>query len=110
MNPVISSDRVLDALSDERILPPEQFAHIVTELFPQCDNWNIISQEIVFRRWLTPFQMSKILRGKKDDLLLGSYVLCEPVGEGAMGVIYRARNWRLDTTVAVKIIRSRARR
>lgn len=99
-------DRILEALADERLLDPKRFEQLTSEILPQCDDWNIVSQELVYRQWLTPYQMSKIMRGKTSDLILGSYVLCEPVGEGAMGVIYKARNWKLDTTAAVKIIRS----
>lgn len=104
------SDGVLDALADERLLDPARFELLHRDILPHCDHWNILSQELVYRGWLTPFQMSKIMRGKTADLFLGSYVLVEPVGEGAMGVIYKARHWKFDTTVAVKVIRSRRSR
>jgi len=36
---------------------------------------------------------------------LGAYELLEPLGEGGMGAVYRARDTRLDRAVAVKLIR-----
>jgi serine/threonine-protein kinase len=46
-----------------------------------------------------------LLDGRGRELVLGSYVLLEPIGEGGMGRVYRARNWKLNTTAAVKVIR-----
>ena len=37
---------------------------------------------------------------------LGKYVLEGTLGEGAMGVVYRARDPLLDRTVAIKTIRA----
>jgi serine/threonine-protein kinase len=60
---------------------------------------------MVYRGWLTAYQARRLLQGFGAELILGSYVLLEPVGEGGMGVIYHARNWKLDTPAAVKVIR-----
>jgi serine/threonine-protein kinase len=38
-------------------------------------------------------------------LLVGSYVLLERLGEGGMGQVFKARNWKIGRIVALKIIR-----
>src|SRR6266568_280831 len=35
---------------------------------------------------------------------LGAYEIVSPLGEGGMGEVYRARDTRLDRTVAIKIL------
>src|SRR5207302_265585 len=55
--------------------------------------------------WLTPYQINQIFAGRGRDLLLGSYVLLQRVGEGGMGQVFKARNWKLGHVVALKVVR-----
>ncbi len=62
-------------------------------------------RELVRRGWLTPYQANQLVAGRGDSLLLGSYVLLDRVGEGGMGQVFKARNWKLGRVVAIKVIR-----
>ena len=101
-----ATPRIVEALDDPRLLACAHFDELVDQLLPQCENWNVIGAELVYRGWLTPFQMSTVLEGRGAELILGSYVLAELLGEGGMGRIYLARNWKLNTPAAVKVIRA----
>src|SRR5206468_3880898 len=57
------------------------------------------------RGWLTPFQANQLLQGKGNELVLGSYILLERVGEGGMGQVFKARHRTMGRVVAVKLIR-----
>src|SRR5262245_57200154 len=109
MNDVVSSG-ILAVLADERLLAPEQFAELRNQLYPLCPDWHILGAELVFRGWLTAYQMKQILEGNGRSLFVDSYVLQEPLGEGGMGKVFRARNWKLRRTVAIKVIRNDRKR
>jgi len=65
----------------------------------------LLARELIDRGWLMPYQANLLLQGRGNELLLGSYVLLEKLGEGGMGTVYRARNWKLGRIAAIKLIR-----
>ena len=42
----------------------------------------------------------------KPGTKLGSYEVVAPIGKGGMGEVYKARDTRLDRTVAIKVLPS----
>ncbi len=74
-------------------------------MLPRFTDPRALAAELVRRGWLTTFQVDEIFLGRADGLLLGSYVLLDKLGEGGMGTVFRARNWKLGQVVAVKLIR-----
>jgi urea transport system substrate-binding protein len=64
-----------------------------------------LADVLVQRGWLSSYQAEQIRKGLGKELLLGSYVLVEPLGEGGMGTVFKARHRSLGRLVAIKIIR-----
>src|SRR5262245_33715140 len=74
------------------------------EEFPKNLDVPGLLRELVRRKWLTPFQTDQIAQGNEKDLVLGPYRLLEPIGEGGMGKVFKARHIRMDRIVGLKII------
>jgi len=94
---------LLSALRAHRQLSPEQLDSLARELLPT--DARAVARALVQRGWLTTYQINELFLGRGRHLLLGSYVLLELLGEGGMGQVFKARNWKLGQIVALKLIR-----
>ena len=102
--PLDSVAPLVDALRAARVLEPGPLAEL-DRLGASFPGPRALAGELIRRGWLTPYQANQLLQGKGADLLLGSYVLLERLGEGGMGQVFKARHWKLGKVVALKLIR-----
>lgn len=64
-----------------------------------------VAKELLERGTLTRFQTEQLFQGEAKKLVLGQYILLEPLGEGGMGMVYKAKHQRMKRVVALKVIR-----
>ncbi len=95
----------LNEIRRARVLEVGQLEEVALQLRPRFPESRALASELIKRSWLTPYQANQLLQGRGRELLLGSYVLLERIGEGGMGAVFKARNWKLDRVVALKLIR-----
>src|SRR5262249_14294521 len=103
--PVDTLPKFLQALRDSALLTPEQWAELKA-FHAQSPDMRALARELVKRGWLSPYQVNQVVRGRGKDLVLGVYHLLEPLGEGGMGQVFKARHTRMKRVVALKIIRA----
>jgi serine/threonine protein kinase len=99
-----TSAHLIDAVRNAKVLPPQQL-EVAGTLAPRFPQPKALAKELMQRGWLTPYQVNNLFRGHGKDLVLGSYVLLERIGEGAMGLVYKARHMTLGRLAALKVIR-----
>jgi hypothetical protein len=63
-----------------------------------------LAQEFVRRRKLTDYQASNLCEGKSRGLVLGNYAILDKLGQGGMGIVFKALDRRSNRVVAVKVL------
>lgn len=94
----------IQALRQLRLLAPAQLEE-ANRLQGRFKDPRMLGAELVRRGILSAYQVNQTLLGKGNDLVLGSYILLDKLGEGGMGEVFKARHQSLDRLVAIKIIR-----
>lgn len=101
--PFSSSSEMLAWLGDHLLVNSQQTADLIAWGAGSAD-LHSFCKELLRRGWLTPYQVSQLLKHDGETLIVGANRLIERLGEGAMGQVFRAWNVRLGRMVAVKML------
>jgi WD40 repeat protein/serine/threonine protein kinase len=95
----------LDHLRESQLLDPAQLEEVSGYPEAQDPDPRKLARRLLDRGWLTRFQINQVAQGRTKDLVIGSYVVLDRLGEGGMGQVYKARHQHMNRVVALKVIR-----
>jgi serine/threonine-protein kinase len=106
MEPGPSFTQFMQGIRDSGALSPGQLWDLERLLPLGLPDVHVAAKALLERGWMTPYQINQIYRGRAGHLVLGSYLVLERLGQGAMGEVFKARHRRLGRLAALKVIRS----
>ena len=63
-----------------------------------------LSRALVQAGKLTPYQAAAVYQKKSRGLVIGNYIILDKIGQGGMGMVFKARHRRLGRVGALKIL------
>src|SRR5262249_58540673 len=99
----------LEQLRASGLLEPEQLEELATLAEAKQADPRPLARHVFQRGWLTKYQINQIVAGRARELVIGPYELLDRLGEGGMGMVFKARHRHLARVVALKIIRKEKR-
>jgi serine/threonine protein kinase len=101
-----TSEWLVGELCRNYLIEPDQVEPLVGDFLrdnPYADA-TAVAEHLISVGLLTHYQTDRIIEGDAKSLLLGPYILCEPIGTGSMGTVFRALGKADKQSYAVKVL------
>jgi WD40 repeat protein len=101
----VSADQFLGRLRESGLLPRAELDAVLLTLTPeQRQDTRLLAQELVGKGKLTRYQAAMLYQGKVKGLVLGQYFILDKLGQGGMGVVFKAQHRHMRRLAALKVL------
>jgi putative two-component system response regulator len=98
-------DHFLETLVESRLLDTPQLKGFLDERPGlRTQDTGVVVEALVAQGLLTNYQMQWLLAGEPFGLVIGNYRVLDWLGQGGMGVVYKAEHIHMKRPVALKVL------
>ncbi len=94
---------VLGLLRGGRLLRPHEL-HELDSIAAHYQTPSGLLRAVLKRGWLSAYQAQELLAGRGRGLLIGEFVVLEPLGVGSTARVFKARPWSGERIVGLKVL------
>jgi len=105
-NQPVSKEQFVLALSVSGLMTTDELHSLDDSLSPheRPADANSLIELLLRKKRLTEYQATQLRLGQTKGLVFGNYVVVDKLGEGGMGIVFKAQHRRMKRTVALKIL------
>ncbi len=102
----VSFDQFARQVVETGLLSTEDIGDVLASIRPeqQPEDGGQLARLLVKCKALTAFQAQQIYGGKGKSLVLGNYVILDKIGQGGVGIVFKAEHKRMKRVVALKTL------
>ena len=103
----VALEQFIKQLTDAGVMARDEVQAFREGLPPDAltpDDAQVFARELVKQRRLTPYQAAAVYEGRAQDLVFGPYVVLDKLGQGGMGIVFKAEHRRMNRLVALKVM------
>src|SRR5262249_25838101 len=101
----MSEATLLEKLRRSDLLPEKTLGELAKLPEAASHDPRVLGKVLLQRGPLTRYQLNQVAAGKGVELKLCPYGLLDRLGEGGMGMVFKAKHLHMNRTVALKLIR-----
>ncbi|MBI3411794.1 MAG: serine/threonine protein kinase [Planctomycetes bacterium] len=106
---IASTGALCDVLRERGLLTPAQLSQLPHLVQGRSGDARPLAKTLVQRGWLTVYQINQLLADEGDDLVIGSYVVLDRLGQGGLSQVFKARHIEDEGWIlALKVLRPAA--
>ncbi|MDB5339804.1 MAG: serine/threonine protein kinase [Planctomycetaceae bacterium] len=104
----LTYQELTELLTHVGVISRDDLTLMVNQISPDstCPDISLVTNQLLRYGKITAYQQQLLLEGR--SLEMGNYLILDSIGQGGMGLVYKARHQQMDRVVALKVIHNKS--